>query len=58
VQVGYSTPCLPEPSAESRIKKLIIVRSLIAFGQPELLMIAAQMLMFVPSAPLAQNPLL
>jgi len=35
-------------------RKLIIE----AFGQPELLMIAAQMLMFIPSAPLAQNPLL
>jgi hypothetical protein len=31
---------------------------LIEIGQPGLLMIAAQMLMFVPSAPLAQNPLL
>jgi hypothetical protein len=27
-------------------------------GLPGLLMIAAQMLMFIPSAPLAQNPLL
>ena len=35
-------------------RKLIIE----AFRQPELLMIAAQMLMFFPSAPLAQNPLL
>jgi hypothetical protein len=26
--------------------------------QPELLLIAAQLLMFIPSAPLAQNPLL
>jgi hypothetical protein len=31
---------------------------LIAFGQPELLMIAALMLMFIPSAPLAQNHML
>ena len=32
-------------------RKLIIE----AFGLPELLMIAAQMLMFIRSAPLAQN---
>jgi hypothetical protein len=63
--VGNSTPRLPEPSAESRIKKLIFclptgrqVRLLIAFGLPELLLIAAQMLMFIPSAPLAQNHIL
>jgi hypothetical protein len=31
---------------------------LIEIGLPKLLMIAAQMLMFIPSAPLAQNPLL
>lgn len=35
-------------------RKLIIE----AFGLPELLMIAAQMLMFIRSAPLAQNPFL
>ena len=35
-------------------RKLIIEE----FGQPELLMIAAQMLMFIPSAPLAQNHML
>jgi hypothetical protein len=35
-------------------RKLIIE----AFGLPEPLTIAAQMLMFIPSAPLAQNPLL
>ena len=35
-------------------RKLIIEE----IGQPELLTIAAQMLMFIPSAPLAQNPLL
>jgi hypothetical protein len=35
-------------------RKLIIE----AFGLPELLMIAAQMLMFIPSAPLAQNHML
>jgi hypothetical protein len=58
VQVGNSTFRLPEPSAECRIKKLIIFRLLIAFGLPELLIIAAKMLMFIPSAPLAQNPLL
>jgi hypothetical protein len=31
---------------------------LIEIVQPGLLMIAAKMLMFIPSAPLAQNPLL
>jgi hypothetical protein len=30
---------------------------LIEIRQPELLMIAAQKLMFIPSAPLAQNPM-
>ena len=35
-------------------RKLIIE----AFGLPELLMIAAQMLMVIRTAPLAQNPLL
>jgi hypothetical protein len=36
----------------------LFVRLLIAFGLPGLLMIAAQMLMFIPSAPLAQNHML
>ena len=35
-------------------RKLIIEE----FGLPELLMVAAQKLMFIPSAALAQNPLL
>jgi len=56
--VGNSTPCLPEPSAEYRIKKLIICSFADSIPRARTADDSSTNADVFPSAPLAQNPLL